>query len=38
MSVLKRTWKTKIGELLWAWIADYVDQDGHRHRAMFKLK
>ena len=31
MSVRKRIWKTRKGEIKEAWIVDYIDQDGKRH-------
>lgn len=36
-SVRKRTWRTG-GEERTAWVADYVDQDGHRHLKTFDKK
>lgn len=38
MSVRKRTWTTRKGELKEACIVDYTDQDGDRHIETFKLK
>jgi integrase len=38
MSVRKRTWKTRRGEVKEAWIVDYVDQQGDRHIQTFKRK
>jgi integrase len=38
MAVRKRKWKGKNGELRTAWVADYVDQAGHRHVKTFEKK
>jgi integrase len=38
MSVRKRAWTTRKGELKVAWIVDYADHDGDRHIETFKLK
>jgi integrase len=38
MSVRKRTWKTRSGEIKESWIVDYVDADGDRHIQTFKRK
>jgi len=38
MSVRKRKWKTRSGEVKEAWIVDYFDQDGQRHIETFKRK
>jgi hypothetical protein len=37
MSVRKRKWTTRSGEMKEAWIVDYA-QDGHRHIETFKRK
>ena len=31
MSVRKRTWTTRKGEMKEAWVVDYADQNGKRH-------
>jgi integrase len=38
MSVRKRTWKTKQGELREAWLVDYTDAEGDRHVQTFERK
>src|SRR5215831_18821622 len=38
MSVRKRTWKTREGEVREAWVVDYSDQLGHRHLKTFARK
>jgi integrase len=38
MSVRKREWTTRKGEMREAWIVDYVDQDGDRHIETFERK
>jgi integrase len=38
MSVRKRKWTSRGGEVKEAWIVDYVDQDGDRHIQTFKKK
>jgi integrase len=38
MSVRKRTWTTRQGEMREAWIFDYFDQDGDRHIETFARK
>src|SRR5262249_32087860 len=38
MSVRKRKWKTRTGEVKEAWIVDYVDAEGGRHIETFKKK
>ena len=38
MSVRKRTWTTRRGEVKEAWIVDYFDQDGDRHIETFARK
>lgn len=38
MSVRKRTWTTRKGEMREAWIVDYADQDGDRHIETFARK
>ena len=38
MSVRKRKWTTRSGEVKEAWIVDYVDQVGDRHIETFKKK
>jgi integrase len=37
-SVRKRTWKDTSGELKTAWMVDYADNEGHRHRRHFQTK
>jgi integrase len=38
MSVRKRSWKTKAGDVKESWIVDYVDQHGNRHIKTFARK
>jgi integrase len=38
MSVRKRKWTTRSGEVKEAWIVDYADQDGERHIKTFNRK
>src|SRR4029450_12902315 len=38
MSVRKRTWTTRKGEVKEAWIVDYVDAGGDRHIETFERK
>jgi integrase len=38
MSVRKRSWKTREGEIKAAWVVDYVDQHGERHIKTFARK
>jgi hypothetical protein len=38
MSVRKRRWRTREGEIKEAWIVDYVDQGGARHLKTFDHK
>ena len=38
MSVRKRTWHTRTGEMKEAWVVDYVDQRGERHIKTFNRK
>jgi integrase len=38
MSVRKRCWKTREGEIKAAWVVDYVDQHGERHIKTFAKK
>ncbi len=38
MSVRKREWRTRAGEIKQAWITDYTDQHGKRHIETFKRK
>lgn len=38
MSVRKRRWKTKSGEIKEAWQVDYLDGNGERHRPSFPRK
>jgi integrase len=38
MSIRKRTWSMAGGEERQAWIADYIDQGGHRHIKTFARK
>src|SRR5690348_5618325 len=38
MSVRKRQWTTRKGEVKEAWIVDYVDSDGDRHIETFGRK
>jgi integrase len=37
-SIRKRTWVTRKGEQKTAWLADYYDQNGERHRKSFATK
>ena len=37
-SVRKRNWKTATGEAKIAWIVDYADNGGRRHRKHFQTK
>jgi integrase len=38
VSVRKRSWRTRGGEIKEAWIVDYADQHGDRHIKTFQLK
>ena len=38
MSVRKRSWTTRKGEMKEAWIVDYADQEGDRHIRTFDRK
>ena len=38
MSVRRREWKTRTGEIKQAWIVDYTDQHGKRHIETFQRK
>jgi integrase len=38
VSVRKRTWRTRTGEMKGAWVVDYVDQRGERHIKTFNRK
>ena len=38
MAVRKRTWTTAGDQHREAWVADYVDQDGHHHIKTFRRK
>jgi hypothetical protein len=38
MSVRKRTWKTREGDIREAWVVDYSDQLGNRHLNTFTRK
>jgi integrase len=38
MSVRKRSWRTRTGEMKEAWIVDYADQEGDRHIETFAKK
>jgi integrase len=38
MSVRKRKWTTRLGEVKEAWVVDYIDGDGDRHIETFERK
>ena len=38
MSIRKRKWATRLGEVREAWVVDYYDADGDRHVETFATK